>query len=138
MKIAVAVDLRAEGDAGQDGELVRRVEPVDVEARIGLGVAELLRFLQRSLIGLALLHLGEDEVAGAVQDAVEARQAVAGERFAQRLDDRDAAADRRLEGERRAALLRKLRQLHAVRGEQRLVGGHHALARARAPPCTLS
>ena len=37
----VAVDLGAEGDAGQDGELVRRVEPVDVEARIGLGVAEL-------------------------------------------------------------------------------------------------
>ena len=43
MKIAVAVDLRAEGDAGQDGELVRRVEPLDVEARIGFGVAELLR-----------------------------------------------------------------------------------------------
>ena len=39
----VRVDLGAEGERGQDRELVGRVEAVDVEGRIGLGVAELLR-----------------------------------------------------------------------------------------------
>ena len=37
------VDPRAEGERGEDGELVRGVEAADVEGRIGLGVAELLR-----------------------------------------------------------------------------------------------
>ena len=110
-KVGVAIDLRAEGDAGQDGELLRRVEAFDVEARIGFGIAERLRLLQRVGVGCALLHPRQDEIAGAVQDAVEARQPVAGERLAKSLDDRDAAADRRLEGKLRAAFLGKLGEL---------------------------
>ncbi len=46
-------DLGAEGEARQDGELVRGVEAADVEGRIGLGVAARLRLGQ---------HLGERAV----------------------------------------------------------------------------
>ena len=52
----------------------------------------------------------------------------AGEALAQRLDDRDAAGDRGLEGHHHALLLRGGEDLVAVRGEQRLVGGDHVLA----------
>ena len=46
---------------------MRRVETVDVERRIRLGVAELLRILEDFVEGLALvLHAGENVVAGAV------------------------------------------------------------------------
>ena len=40
------VDRAAEPDARQDRQLVRRIDAVDVEARIGFGIAELLRLGQ--------------------------------------------------------------------------------------------
>ena len=131
---ALDVDLverhaRAERQAGQQGELVRRVEAADVEGRIGLGVALGLRFREHvGELALVLLHLGQDVVAGAVQDAVDAAHLVGRQRLAQRLDDRDGAGDRRLEVEGNAALLGELGQLGAVVGQQRLVGGHDVLA----------
>ena len=105
-------------------ELLRGVVALDVEGRIGLGVAEPLRVLQA--VGERqplLLHARQDVVAGAVEDAVDARDRIAGQRLAQRLDDRDAAGDRRLEVERDALLLGELGERDAVLGEQRLVGG---------------
>ena len=79
--------------------------------------------------GQALVaHLGEDEVGGAVDDAGDPLDAVGGEALAQRLDDRDAAGHRRLEGDHHALLLRGGEDLVAVHGEQRLVGGDHVLA----------
>ena len=107
----LGVDLGAEGEARQDGELVGGVEAVDVEGRVGLRIAEALRVLQAVVEGQPLqLHAGEDVVAGAVEDAVDARDGIAGERFAQRLDDRDAAGDRGLEGERDAVLFGQRRK----------------------------
>ena len=53
---------------------------------------------------------------------------IAGEPLAQRLDDRDAAGDRRLEIERHAVLLGERRERDAVARQQRLVGGDHRLA----------
>ncbi len=106
---AIAV---AEGKRRQDRKLVRRVVALDVEGRIGFGIAEALRFLQAVREGQALLlHLGQDVVAGAVHDAVDARNRVAGQRFAQRLDDRNAAGDGRFEIQQRALLLGDRRQV---------------------------
>ena len=39
-------DLGAEGEAGQNGKLLRGVLAVDIERRIGLGIAQALRVLQ--------------------------------------------------------------------------------------------
>ena len=53
-EIALGVDHGAEGERGQDRELVGRVEAADVEARIGLGIAELLRLGEALLEGQPL------------------------------------------------------------------------------------
>ena len=116
------IHLGAEGGAGQHRELVRGVDAVDVEARIGLGVARGLRLGQHVVeVAAGLAHRRQDVVAGAVEDAVEPAHAVADQALAQRLDDRDAAGDRRLEGEDAAALLGRRRERRAVH--------------ARAAPC---
>ena len=125
-------DAGAEGEARQQGELVGGVEAADVEGGIGLGVALRLRFLEDIGEGAMLFqHLRQDVVAGAVEDAVDAADLVGGQRFAHGLDDRDAAGDRRLEVERDAVLLGQPRQLGAVLGQQRLVGGDDVLAGAQ-------
>jgi len=77
---------------------------------------------------LLLLHLGQDVIAGAIEDAVDARDAVAGEPLAQSLHDRDGGGCRGFEIERDAVLFGQHRELHALLGEQRLVGGDHRLA----------
>src|SRR6516164_7864353 len=74
---------------------------LDVEARIGLGITKPLRFLQTiGKVPPILLHAGENVIAGAVEDAVDARECGAVEPLAQRLDDRNPAGDRRFEIER--------------------------------------
>ena len=125
----VGVDLGAEGEARQDGELVGGVEALDVEGRVGLRVAEALRVREALGEGQALgLHARQDVVAGAVEDPVEARDGVAGQRLAQGLDHRDAAGGRGLEGERHAARLGHAGEREPVPGEKRLVGRDHVLA----------
>ncbi len=123
------VDLGAERKARQDRELLRGVVTLDIETRIGLGIAQPLRLLQAFGEGhLVLLHPREDVIAGAVQDAIDALERIAGHAFAQGFDDRNGAADRRLEIERDVFAFGKRRKLAAMLGEQRLVGGHHRLA----------
>ena len=64
----------AERQRRQDRQLVRRIDAVDVEARIGLGVAKPLRVGEHlGEFPPALAHLRQDIVAGAVQDAGDAR-----------------------------------------------------------------
>ena len=113
-------------------ELVGGVDAVDVEAGIGLGVARRLRFGEHDVeVAAGLAHGGQDVVAGAVEDAVEPAHPVADQALAQRLDDRDAARHRRLEGEDAASLLGQRCDLPAVHRQQRLVGGDDVLARAQ-------
>ena len=108
-----------------------RVLAADVEARVGLGVAQMLGRLQAIGKGKTiLLHVGQDVVAGAVEDAVDAADGVAGKRLAQCLDDRDATRRCGLEIEADTRLLGGARQFEAVFGKERLVGRHHMLAGA--------
>src|SRR5581483_11313615 len=87
------VDFGAERERSEDGKLLRRVVALDVEAGIGFGVAELLRFPQTCFEGkLLLLHPRQDVVAGAIEDAIEARDPAAGEPLAQRLDHRNGGS----------------------------------------------
>jgi hypothetical protein len=109
--------------------LVRRVDALDVEGRIGFGVAQALGLLQHGRkIEALVAHLGQDEVGGAVDDAGDPLDAVGREAFAQRLDDRDATGHGRFERHHHALLLRRREDLGAMHGEQRLVGGDHVLA----------
>ena len=119
----------AEGDRAHDRHLVRRVDAFDVEGRVGLGIPQALRLGQHGGERQALAaHLGEDEIRRPIDDPGDPLDAVGRQPFAQRLDDRDAAGDRRLEGHRHALPLRGGEDLVAVPGEERLVGRHHVLA----------
>ncbi len=126
------VDPGAERGTGQHRELVRGIDAVHVEAGIGLGVARRLRLGQHDVeLAAGFAHGGEDVVAGAVEDAVEPRHAVADQALAQCLDDRDAAGDRCLEGQDGALLLGDGGEVGTVHGQQRLVGGDDMLARTQ-------
>ena len=104
---------------------MRRVMALDVEGRVGFGIAQPLRVLQARIEGEAFrLHPGQDVVAGAVEDAEDARDRIAGHRLAHRLDDRNAARNRCFVVEQDALLLGDLGQRNAMLGEQRLVGCH--------------
>ena len=129
------VDLRAEREAGDDGELVRRVDAVDVEARIGLGVAQRLRFGEHDVERPAgFAHVGQHVVAGAVQNPVDAREPVGRETLAQRLDDGDPAGDGGFEAEVGAVRLGALGERRAAVRDQRLVRRHHVHAAAERAP----
>jgi hypothetical protein len=69
------------------------------------------------------VHPVEDEVGGAVHDAEDAVDPVAGEAVTQGAHDRDGAGDGGLVVQLGAHLVRGLEQFGAVLGEQRLVGG---------------
>src|SRR6266478_889896 len=97
---AAEVDRATEPDARQDGELVRRIDAVDVKARIGFGIAELLRLGEhfgKFVRGLA--HRRQDIIRGSVENAVDAREPVSDKTLAQGLDHRYPAGNGSLEGE---------------------------------------
>ena len=122
-------DARAERDRRDDRGLGRGVEALDVGGGVGLGEAEPLRLGER--VGerrAGVGHAGEDVVGGAVDDAHHPADAVAGQRLAQRPDERDATAHRRLEEDVDAGALGGLEQLAAVGGDELLVGGDDRLA----------
>ncbi len=79
----VRVDRHPQGEAGEQRQLVGGVVALDVEGRVRLRVTQALRVREAFGEGQSLrLHSREDVVAGAVEDARDARDDVAGERFA--------------------------------------------------------
>jgi hypothetical protein len=108
---------------------VRRVDALDVERGVGLGVATRLRFGKHRRERRALCaHLGQDEVRCAVDDARDPLQPIGGKTLAQRLDDRNTAGDRTFEGHHHALGMRRREDLVAVPREQRLVRRDDVLA----------
>ena len=106
-----------------------RIEPLDIERGIGLRVAHGLGFLQdfpevASLVG----HLGQDVVAGAVDDAEGREDAIGGQALLDGADQRDAPCDGGLEPDHHTVLPRLGEDLRAVMGQEGLVGGDHVLA----------
>ena len=121
-----------ERERGEDRGLGGGVVALDVGGRVGLGVAERLRLLDRLVEVEALgRHLVEHVVGGAVDDAEHARHAVARERLAHRADDRDGAGDGGLEVQVDAGRVGRRVERRAVLREQRLVGGDDGRAAAR-------
>lgn len=130
------IDFRAEGQAGEDRQLVRGVDAVDVEGRVRLGIAFRLCLLQHIGKGAAIpLHGREDVIAGAVENAVDPHDPVGRSPFPQALDDRHAARDRCFIFERHARPLRFAGEIEPVMRDHRLIGGHERLALAKALAC---
>jgi hypothetical protein len=123
------IDRGAEGEGGEDLELVGRIHPFDVEGGIGLGVALGLRFLEHDgEVETLPRHLGQDVVAGPVDDAEGREHAVGGQPVLHRADEGNAPGHCRLEAEHDAVAPGRREDLGTVMGEERLVGGDHVLA----------
>ena len=120
------------GQRGQDGRLVRRVIAINVEARIGLRVTGGLGFLERMLErDLFALHLGQDVVAGPVQDPVDAVNPVAHKPLAQGADDRYAAGNAGLEPDSGLIFGGQGEDFLAMFRQEGLVRRHHGLAKTQ-------
>src|SRR5699024_1009946 len=125
----VEPDVGPVGEGGDDRGLGGGVVAVDVGGRVGFGVSQRLGFGQHVVVGGPLLgHLGEDVVGGPVEDAHHPEYLLAGQRLAQRPDERDPAGDRRLEEQVHARVVGDGEQFRAGGGQQRLVAGDHRLA----------
>jgi hypothetical protein len=123
-------DPRPEGDHGDDGGLGPGVEALHVGGGVALGVAQALGLGQRLLVrGAVLGHAGQDEIGGAVDDAGDPGDALAGQRLAQRPDQRDGARHRRFEQDVDAGGVGHVEDLGADVGQQLLVGADDGLAR---------
>src|SRR5947209_15535146 len=65
------INCFAKGNTRQDSDLVAGIQTIDVESRFSLGISCGLRLFQRLVeTGSVLLHLREDVITGAVQDAI--------------------------------------------------------------------
>ena len=129
------IDPRAEADRRQDRQLVCRVHAFDIELGIGLGKALGLRVSKHRVeIGTGALHLRQDEIARAVQDAVNPIERIGRGPFAQALEHGNAAGNRCLEGERRTGPRRQLGQFQPVMRNHGLVCGDQSLALAQSRP----
>jgi hypothetical protein len=119
----------AEGDRRHDAELVRRVDALDVEGRVCLGIAETLGFAEHLLeTCAAIAHFRQDEIGRSVDDSGDPFDAVGSQPFPKRLDDRNPARHRRLEGHHDPFGLRRPEDLVAVLCQQRLVCRNDMLA----------
>ncbi len=113
---------RVEGEAREDGGLLRGVVALDVGRGIRLRVAELGGGREGLVEAEPVrVHLVQDVVGRAVDDAEDPLDPVAREAVAEGPDDGDRAGHRGLVVELRAHLLGRLEELGAVRREQRLV-----------------
>ncbi len=120
----VGRDAGVEGEAGQDRGLGRGVVALDVGRGVRLGVAELLRLLDRRVeVEAAGGHLVEHVVGRAVHDAQDAAHVVARQGLAHGTHDRDGARDGGLVVDVDAGGVGRLVERGAVGREQRLVGG---------------
>jgi hypothetical protein len=100
-----------------------------IKGGICLGIAQRLRFSQHiGKLPTLVAHLGQDEIAGAINNAGQPFDTVASQALAQCLDDGDAARYRRLEAHFYAMLICKGKDLVSELGDKRLVGGDHVLA----------
>ena len=121
------MNLNTERDAAQDRELGAGVVACNVLRRIGLRVAEHLR-LAKSVRELgARLHLAQDEVAGSVQNTLDAMALVACQTLLQAGNYRYSTSDGGAIQQLAATAPRQRLQFHTMRSDQFFVRGHDGL-----------
>ena len=123
------IDRRTERQRAHDGDFMPRVVAFDIEGRVGFGIAQSLRFFQYVGKRAAFFaHFAQDEIAGAVDDAGDAADAVGRQAFAQGFDDRDAARHRRFKLHHHIFFFRQRENFAAIFGQQFFIGGNDVFA----------
>ena len=109
--------------------LVHGVIAFDVTPRVGLGEPAGLGCGERLAVAAAVTaHRAEDVVRGAIHDAPDAIDPVAGEIRSERPEDGQSAANGCLESQGGASRAGRRLEIRAVMGEHVLVGRHDGLA----------
>ena len=124
----LGIDLHAKREAHEDGELGARVESAHVLSGVGFGIAFGLRFGQHGGVFRAFFHFAQDEVAGAVENAFDALDAVAGHALFEAGNDGNSAGDGSAVFEMAAFGRGQALQIDAVIGDELFVGGDDAFA----------
>ena len=128
MDLAV-VEVAVERHGRKDRQLVGGVVAVHVGRGVGLGIAKALGFGQDvGEFGALAVHLGQDEIGGAIHNAEKHLEAVGGQGLAKGVDDRDSAAHAGFEVQGDVVLARQGEQLGAFLGDELFVGGDYVLA----------
>lgn len=123
------VHRRTECQRAHDGDFMVCVVAFDVEGRVGFGITQCLRFFQYVGKRAAFFaHFGEDEVAGAVNNAGDGFNPVCRQTFAQGFDDWDTARYCRFKLDDDVLFFRQREDFVAVFGEQFFVGGNDVFA----------
>ena len=117
----------------QNRQLRPRVEPADIFRGVSLGIALGLCFHQNRSVVRPTLHLAEDEVARPIQNPLDPLNAVTGQSLFQPRNHRNSAGHRRAVLQVPALRRCNLLKLDAVKRDQLLVRGHHALATLKRP-----
>ena len=113
----------------QDTAFVGGINTLNVECRVGFGIAKCLGLLECSLKTQALFtHFGQDEIGGAVDDARQPFDAVGAQALAQRFDDGNATSHSRFKTDHHTLALGSGKNLVAMHSQQGLVGGYHVFA----------
>ena len=123
-----------EDGVGEDDHLGGRIVSFDVVGGVGLGVAELLRFLESLLEGLSVVHLAEDVVAGTVEDTADGGNLLPLEVLVAEVDDGHRASDRTLEAELASVLLGECDKVVEVKCQGTLVDGDDVLSALECVP----
>ena len=120
------IHAASERNRCQDRQLVRCIDAIDIETRIGLGVSQRLS-IGKNIVKLTpcLAHRGQDVVTGTVQNTVKTGNPVTREPFPKGLDNRNPPRYSRFVTNRYALCLSGQRQCGSMMGNQRLVGGHN-------------
>ena len=114
---------------GQNNQLVGGVYAFHIKGGIRFGIAQRLRFSQHiGKLPALVAHLGQDEIAGAINNAGQPFDTVASKALTQRLDDGDAPRYRRFETHLYAMFIGEGKDLVSELGDKRLVGSDHMLA----------
>src|SRR6202795_470265 len=124
-----SADVAVQCDPREDGELGARVQAVDVFRGIGLGEAKLLRLAKSGGEGNAgALDLAENVVAGAVENAADLEEFIAGQSLMQSGNHGDAARYGGAKLDLLIHLAGQGDQLRATARDQLLVGGDYGFA----------
>ena len=117
---ALGIDLvelhrNTKSDRGHDGEFMGSIDTLDIECRVGLRIAQLLRLIQNRIKCQSLVpHLRQNKVTGSIDDSSNPLDTVSGQTFPQRLDDRDPTRHRSLERDHHTLLLSGCKDLSTV------------------------
>ena len=78
---------------GEGADLDGGIPAVHVEAGVGLGDAHVLGLLDGLIEAAAVLHFGQHQIGGGIEDAAQAGELGGGQRLAEEREDRRAAHD---------------------------------------------